>query len=77
VQVSDNNFLKTTLNVQKPDGTSYTEHYSSNTPMLVIGNIVIGERYAEPQGPLKVYNETTGDLCEMECKPRGTWSTKE
>ena len=45
--------------------------------MLVIGNIIIGERYAEPQGPFIMTNTTTGDICEADIKPRGTWNTKE
>jgi hypothetical protein len=69
--------MKTIINVQKPDGTSFDEVYTSNTPMLVIGNLFIGERYAEPQGPLRIVNENTGDVAEVEFKPRGTWSTKE
>jgi len=69
--------MKTIITVHNPDGTTYDEVYTSNTPMLVIGNIVIGERYAEPQGPLKIVNDNTGDIAECEFKPRGTWSTKE
>ena len=43
---------------------------------MVIGNLIIGERYAEPQGPSRIVNETTGDYCDMDFKVRGAWSTK-
>jgi hypothetical protein len=45
--------------------------------MLVIGNLMMGERYAEPQGVCRITNESTGDFADVEYKPRGLWSTKE
>ena len=77
VQVTDHNMMKTVLQVQYPDGTTKPEIYHQNTPMLVIGNIIIGERYVEPQGHSKITNQTNGDVCEIEFKGRGGWSTKE
>ena len=44
-----------------PDGSKVTERYTYYAPMMVIGNLVIGERYAEPLGLARLVNETTGD----------------
>ena len=46
-------------------------------PNLVVGNLIVGGRYVEPQGPCKIINETTGDICEIDFKYRGLWSTNE
>ena len=46
-------------------------------PKLVVGNLVIGERFIEPSGPVIMKNIDTGDTCEMVYKSRGTWSTPE
>ena len=43
---------------------------------MVIGNLFIGERYAEPTGDSILKNETTGEFAEINFKPRGAWSTK-
>ena len=59
-----------------PDGSKVTERYTYYAPMMVIGNLVIGERYAEPLGLARLVNETTGDYCEMDFKGRGTFSTR-
>ena len=40
--------MKLRLTVNRPDGTKFVEKYSVATPMLVIGNLMIGERFAEP-----------------------------
>jgi hypothetical protein len=42
----------------------------------VIGNLVIGQRYCEPQGNCKFTCETTGEFVDVEFKVRGAWSTK-
>lgn len=57
------------------DGT--TEEYEGQMPMLVVGNIIVGERYAEPQGPSKITNHTTGHVCLLDYKARGIWTTRE
>ena len=75
--MTDSNFLAVKLKVQKPDGTSFEEKYNVSTPMLVIGNLMVGERYAEPSGAARIVNDITGDVAEIEFKPRGTWHTKE
>ena len=46
-------------------------------PKLVVGNLVIGERFIEPSGAVTMTNIDTGDTCEMVYKPRGIWSTSE
>ena len=60
-----------------PDGSKVAETYTYYPPMMVIGNLIIGEKYAEPQGLSRIVNETTGDYCEMDFKARGTFSTRE
>ena len=45
--------------------------------MLVIGNLMVGERYAEPTGASRIVNDNTGEVAEIEFKPRGSWHTKE
>lgn len=77
VQITDSNLLKMSLTVTRPDGTKFVEKYVANTPMLVIGNIMIGERFAEPQGACRFTNESTGEVADVNYKPRGLWSTKE
>lgn len=57
------------------DGSS--EVIEGYPPMLVVGNLFIGDRYCEPQGPSKVENRTTGDVCFMDFKTRGAWTTPE
>ena len=42
---------------------------------MIVGNLIIGERYVEPQGAANLKNITTGDTCEVIFKERG-WSTK-
>ena len=60
-----------------PDGSKIKETYTFYPPMMVIGNLIIGEKYAEPQGISRMVNETTGDYCELDFKARGTFSTRE
>lgn len=48
VTEKEGNMLKITLDIKKPDGTKYKEVYLGRSPMLVIGNLIIGERYTEP-----------------------------
>ena len=77
LEVTDPNLVYVNLNVQKPGGIQFQEKYTLKTPMLVIGNLVIGERYVEPSGAARIVNESTGDVADLEFKPRGIWSTKE
>jgi hypothetical protein len=62
-----------TLNLENP---KRDEKYTCMTPTLVVGNLVMGERYAEPQGVSKITNENTGEFCEIDFRTRGAWSTK-
>jgi hypothetical protein len=41
----------------------------------VISNLIIGEMYVEPQGPVTIHNYDTGEKCELEYKARG-WTSK-
>lgn len=41
---------------------------------MVIGNLIIGETYIEPQGTIEIINHHTGERCELEFKQRG-WTT--
>lgn len=41
---------------------------------MVIGNLIIGETYIEPQGTIEIINHNTGERCELEFKQRG-WTT--
>ena len=54
---------------------SKPEEYSFDCPKIVVGNMIIGETYVEPQGPTIVENHTTGEKCELEFKTRG-WTSK-
>lgn len=57
--------------VQFSDG----EHFSIDYPSIVVGNILIGSTYVEPVGTCKITNHTTGEVCDIDHKPRG-WTTK-
>lgn len=46
-------------------------------PKLIVGNLIIGERFIEPSGPCSITNKETGDTCEVVYKTRGVWSTSE
>ena len=55
----------------KPDGSRV--RIRSHNPPLVVGNLIMGERFTEPQGPCKFENLETGEVCTLEFKPRGGW----
>ena len=38
-----------------------------------VGNLIMGERYIEPQGKTVIKNEITGEVCEIDFKTRGKW----
>ena len=65
------------LTVNNKDGSSFIEKYQLNPVCLVVGNLMMGERYIEPQGGCKLINKTTGETCDVEFKQRSTWTTKE
>ena len=50
------------------------ESYVIQTPKLVIGNLMIGERFIEPYDTVTIKNQTSGEYCEMTFKQRsGGW----
>jgi oxysterol-binding protein 1 len=51
------------------------EYFSTETPNIVIGNIIIGNTYCEPYGPCEVKNHSNGEKCDLEFKVRG-WTSK-
>lgn len=55
------------------DSNSKVEKYSFANVKMHVGNLIIGERYIEPQGKIVIKNEATGDECEIEYKARGNW----
>lgn len=59
---------------KKGKATKY-ENYSYDNPRVVVGNLIIGDMYLEPQGTVTINNHDSGEKCELEFKPRG-WSTK-
>ena len=46
------------------------ESYVLKTPKLTVGNLLIGERYIEPTGSVKIENTSNGDTCILEYKAR-------
>jgi hypothetical protein len=44
---------------------------------LVVGNIIFGDRYVEPHGSCRIYNNSNGETCELLFRPRDTWKTKD
>ena len=73
----DHNQGYMTCSFTMKDGTIFKERYECTMPKLVVGNLVIGERFIEPSGSVTMTNIDTGDTCEMVYKSRGTWSTAE
>jgi hypothetical protein len=51
------------------------EQYSVARPKMVVGNLVIGERYIEAQGSSIVMNATTNETCTLDFL-QGGWSNK-
>ena len=49
------------------------ETYTMSNPKICVGNLIIGERYIEPQGPALIENKWTGDTCALDFKIRGGW----
>jgi hypothetical protein len=44
-------------------------------PQVIVGNLIIGESYTEPQGTTIIQNHSTGEKCSLEFKARG-WTSK-
>jgi len=51
------------------------ERYEIGNPKIYVGNLIVGDRYIEPQGKTTIENKWTGDTCELEFKIRGGWLT--
>ena len=51
------------------------ERYEIGNPKIYVGNLIMGERYIEPQGKTLIENKWTGDSCVLEYKTRGGWLT--
>lgn len=65
VNDSRDGFIELTLN----NGSK--ERYSYTYPQMVVGNLMIGERYIEAQGTGVITNLATGITCDYEFHPRG------
>ena len=52
------------------------EAYLVKDPTLVVGNILVGERYVEPQGKGHITCEATGDRADIQFKERGFFANK-
>ena len=70
IRVFDKNWGEIDLKV---DGR--TEQYKFKEANMVVGNIIIGERYCEPQGQSDIICEQSGDSASIIFKIRDTWST--
>lgn len=46
-------------------------------PTIVVGGLVVGEKYIEPVGTAWIKNLNTGDSCEMNFIARSGWIVKE
>ena len=51
------------------------EDYSFENPMVLVGNLILGEMYIEPQGKVEVVNHCNSERCELEFKAKG-WTSK-
>jgi hypothetical protein len=59
------------------DGIQVEEEFEFGLPTIVVGNIIIGEKYIEPAGTSFIKNLTTGESCEMNFIARSGWIVKE
>lgn len=59
------------------DGSQVEEIYEFSVPTIVVGNLVIGEKYIEPAGAAWIKNLSTGDYCELNFIARSGWIVKE
>jgi hypothetical protein len=78
----DRFYIKLCLNSSKINregeellGNKFIEEYSFSNPKVLIGNLIIGETFIEPQGSIEVMNHSTGERAELEFKTRGWIST--
>lgn len=78
----DRFYIKLTLNSTKVNregeellGNKFIEEYSFSNPKVLIGNLIIGETFIEPQGSIEVMNHSNGERADLEFKPRSWIST--
>lgn len=76
VTVTDPSSVKFRLHVKQDDGSLQWETFTSTNPIIMIGNLFIGERYCELHGVYRITHDQTGEYAQCEFKPRGMWSTK-
>ena len=62
-QVVSNDTNVNQIQITLKDGT--IEKYEVNEPPMIVGNLVRGYRFAEPQGTGHVKNLTTGQMAEI------------
>jgi len=65
----------TIVDLQLLNGRS--ENYSLKTPKLIVGNLIMGERYIEPIGKVTCHNTTLGIKCILDFKARPGMFSKE
>lgn len=53
----------------------HKEAYTFENPIVLVGNLLIGDTYIEPQGQTLVTNHNTKETCELEFKQRG-WTSR-
>ena len=54
-----------------------SENYNLNTPKLIVGNLIVGQRYIEPIGKTTCENTTLGIKCVLDFKARPGMFSKE
>mmetsp|Transcript_4398 Transcript_4398/g.7459 ORF Transcript_4398/g.7459 Transcript_4398/m.7459 type:complete len:267 (-) Transcript_4398:288-1088(-) len=69
-QVSVEDIYPTSLTLHPRCLGGKAERYLIYTPKLYIGNLVMGERFIEPNGLVTIRNVDTGEECDMNFKPR-------
>ena len=71
---TDPNYLSLKLSpLCKSGDENQHETYKFNTAKVIVGNLIIGNTYVEPQGAAEVVNQENGERCDIDYKLRG-WS---
>ena len=58
------------------DNGNVRERYYAKSPVIVVGNLFVGERFVEPQGEAFITCEETGDRADISFKKRGLVASK-
>jgi hypothetical protein len=77
IEVSDKNITTHKWIYTKMDGSQAEDVYQFSMPTIVVGNLMVGEKYIEPSGEAWIKNLTTGDSCDLKFIPRSGWIVKE